>query len=346
MVFEVLSGSSHCSLSNPIETGWLEKINHESQKRKIILVGEGITSSEYGAILSRAGITFIVITASQFLKNRLCYDNEIGGGNPFFIFAAPSRLIDLYKHAAELGLLPKQDFFSHFDALRNRMVIDLRGGSIKKNSLITVIDTALSLPTLGGIDVFAIDMERLEEIESFIEENTKILHSKAILFPNIGGKLGVSRLIAYDTVEINITHMQGFEDGFDLFFKSLQSEVEKNEKSYLMVNEEVFKKYCSLPSSRIYCDSSHAWYFDEMLLALESGSVVSTPKIKCGKTNMCLSRRMFPVLDENLLLKKCSLYDRLGKTGYPIFDIQSDGFIAERKALCERCIKFNIHRIG
>lgn len=343
----VLSGSRHCILSNPIDLGWLEQIGREAQGRRIILVGEGVTSLEYVSILDRAHIPFSRISTHQFLAVCSWEGGEEGSGKPFFLFAAPSRLIEVSTRACALGFLPGEDYFTHFDALRNRMVIDLReGGGCDANKFVSALGIGLSLPTLGGIDVLASNVTILENICSVIADRLKALHTKAVFFPYRGEQVRISGLSGFDAIEINTTHLQGQEDACEYLFETLLAEVETNKKAYLMVTEDMLKKYGTSPSGRVYHDSSHEWYFDAMLLALESGSRLPFLNIKIGKANKCLSRRMFPVLDEKLMLKKCSLYDELGRTSYSIYDIQSDEFVMERKALCERCIRFKLHRIA
>ena len=123
------------------------------------------------------------------------------------------------------------------------------------------------------------------------------------------------------------------------------SEVEQNQKAYLMVTEDILKKYGATKSNRVYLDLTHDWYFDTTLLAFESNNFLPSAKVKIGKTNNCLSRRMFPALGKDLMLKKCSLYDELGKSSYFISDINNNKYIKERSTLCERCIKYGLHRI-
>lgn len=347
MVSVVLSGSRHCNLSNPIDSGWLEHIGREARERRIILVGEGVTSLEYVSILDRARIPFSRISTHQFLSECSWEAGEEGGGKPFFLLAVPSRFIEVSTHARALSFLPGEDYFSHFDALRNRMVIDLRGGrACDENKFVSALKTGLTLPTLGGIDILASNVATLANIYSVIADQLKALHSKVVLFPCLGEQVRISGLSGFDAIEINTTHLQGQEDACKYVFETLLAEVETSEKAYLMVANSILEKYGTCPSRRVYQDSSHERYFDATLLALESGSKFPFPNIKIGKSNKCLSRRMFPVFDEKLMLKKCSLYDELGKTDYSISDIQSDGFIMERKALCERCIKFKLHRIA
>lgn len=345
-MFAVLSGSKHCPLSIPFELGWLDRTAQEAQNREVLLVGEGVTSLEYASILERSQIPFVQVSTRQFLAE-FCYEN--GGrinGMPFVLFAAPSRLLELTAFARTQGLRPIDDYLSHFDALRNRMVIDLRGGGADVEKLVFALKFALFLPTLGGIDVMASSISVLQEISPMIAVEAKALHTKAIFFPTIEGSVQISGLAGFDAVEINTTHLSGVEENFRSLFENLLVEVNANEKAYLMVTEEMIEKYVVFEFDRVYKDSSHSWYFDEMLLALESGDSFSLPCVLIGKTNNCLSRRMFPVLDERLMLKKCSLYDGLGKTPYPISEMHLDGFISERNALCDRCTKFKLHRIA
>jgi hypothetical protein len=288
-VFEVLSDFNYCPVSNPVELDWLKKIDQLAEKRKIIVVGDGVTSQEYSFILNRANIDFTRIETNQFLKHPSWKNHLEGGGNPFFLFATPSRVAEVKDHAIALGFTPRRDFITHFDALRNRMVIDLRGGvGIAEDQIASVLESALSLQTLGGVDILTLNLEGLEEIGVGFLRFTKLLHTKVILFPKFGDDIHISRQTGFDAIEINITHIDENNENFEYFYNHLLIEINQNEKSYLMVTEGIFEKFAANESSRVYLDFSHDWYFDGTLMAFESRNFHIPEKLNDRK-----SKQMF-----------------------------------------------------
>lgn len=346
MVSGVLSDFRHLNLSNPIESAWLSKLKLEAQTRKIILIGDGITAHEYRSILERAGVHTVAISVKKFLS-KVDWKSDLNcSTRPFLLIASPAKLPELSEHAATLGFIPETDFFSHFHALRNRMVVDLRSGSSdNSDDLNLALDTALSIPTLGGIDFLATNTPILEEVFAVAAEKITALHSKAVIFLQPDQRVQTSGLKGFNSVEINATHFIEEQEYYESFFSTFLANLEVSENTYFLVTEYLFKKYSCLSSARMYIDLQHAWYLDEILTGLERGINEHPHTIKGGSSNKCLSRRMFPALDENFKLKKCSLYDTLGRTHYLISDLENEGFVQERSELCLRCAKFKLHRL-
>jgi hypothetical protein len=333
-----------CKLSRPFEVEWIDILKKKIANSKLILVGNGVTAYEFTVIFKKNKLNFEQITSQDFfddIKNNLISKNN----KNFYLFASPSLINELKSSANAVMLKSKEDYFSYKQVIRNRFILDLREPTISfdLNELERVFQYISKIPTIAGIDILSTNSILVSKIEPVLKIYKSTLHIKIILFPINETQIDTALLKSAETIELNCASVNFDEKKDQNFIKKLRETLRLDKRVVLLANGRLKAIADECNWGAVYHEKKHPKYFDELLINLETGSYVDNIEFKEG--DMCLSRRMFPIFDEKLRLKTCSLYGDMAKTNHKMNDLEINDFMEKREKLCTRCINKKIHRM-
>jgi hypothetical protein len=344
MARDTLGESSFLYQSAPICNDWLEQLK-DVRAAELILVGSGVTALEYEAIFRRAKVKYAKITPEEFLLHGIgACQKGAQFQRSLFLFAAPALHRQLLATAELRGLINESQFITFHQALRNRLVVDLRRElQLHERTFLETLANAAKLPTLGGVDIMCDSLNLLAAVDFCLTEFPVDLHMKAIFYPdNIDAEKIALETI--ENVEVNLS------SGYELLslrnvISTLVRKIRHEKKLYFLVPEEHQTELSSLTGFPVYADSPHEKFYDETLLAFEASESKRFLEQRTDLEKKCKSRRMYPVLDSKFKLKTCYLYDSLATTDYKYEDLSTAEFISARNDLCRRCIGAGLHRL-
>ncbi len=332
------------NISKPFEFEWIDNFKKKIRESKLILVGSGITANEYIVLFKKNKIAFEQITAKNFIDN--INNNKIKRNNKiFYLFATPSMLHVLKNNANAVGLQHGIDYYSYNNTIRNRLIVDLRtpNAHFENGELVRVLNLISKIPTMAGIDILSSDSMSVANIEQVLAKFRDIFNIKVIIFPLDSRNLDIAHLKSAHIIELNCSTLNFDQRKDSEFVKKLRNILKLDKRVLLLASKELKEVADKYGWEAVYYEKKHPKYYDQLLIALENGTATENIEFKFG--DKCLSRRMYPIIDERLRLKTCSLYGNLGKTNHSIEDLEKQEFIKKREILCKRCSDKNLHRM-
>lgn len=333
-----------CELSRPFEFEWVNKFKKKIQDNKLILVGNGITADEFSVVFKKNKLNFEQITPQKFLEFiKIDLINQNCGN--FYLFASPSMANELRGSANAVGLVSGVDYFSYTQTIRNRFIVDLRVPYplIDLGGLTRAFHFISKIPTMAGVDIMSADSRSVADIESVLKLFRNTLHIKVILFPLNESHIDTSILKSAEVIELNCSAINIEEKKAAELLKKLKYTLKVDRRVLLLASARLKAVADEGNWGAVFYEKNHPKYYDQLLMKLESGSTIDGIEFKMG--DMCLSRRMFPVIDKRLKLKTCSLYGEIAMTDHAIDSLDARDFIGNREALCKRCINKKLHRM-
>lgn len=342
----MLSGYELCEFSNPFDIKWVIALKSRLLDRKLVIVGSGITADEYNKLLTANNFACTLITVNDF-KNLVCRENAVEHTKPLFIFASPTSGLVLNDIAKEAGLLPETDYFSYHQLIRNRAVIDLRSvtGQVNQIAFVKALNTICKINTMAGIDILVRTTSILPAVDACLKVFKSRLHIKYVLYPSVEDVRINERGFHHHVMEINYTNTKISYGTSEDFLSSLEGYLREDPKAYVLMTREQVDMLGLSNHHRIFLDAYHPEYYDALLSDFETNAfdLEACYEFKPGK--LCLSRRMFPVIDGDFKLKTCSLYEGMSRTDFSIEDLYNVSFIKLRQQLCVRCNASKLHRL-
>ncbi len=323
--------SEFLSFSSPIEEGWLTKIKGVP---KIYIIGDGVTAQEYSHIIRKLGEPFECVSSKEAIVDPL----SLSGG--YMIVACHQERKNVVNALGSAKFIRGEHFETFFRLLRNRAVFDFRGDfDFSEADWLEVISYIKSFPTLGGIDI-VIDTNDVVRLPVAIGKSLRKLASDfhVKLSINFDGQFDIHTLRGLDVDLVELLVRGKGRKYFD------PSAFDKLCKEALFRHAHVVYIECNNPvvGENFSSDrqEKHPPYYDAML----TGHDLEQMALKDSDNRFCLSRRMFPIFDEKLNLKLCSLYDSVARTNISCLDSKSRDYIVLRNTLCTECKQVGLYR--
>jgi hypothetical protein len=329
-VVEELSDCDFLEFSKPIDDNWIFELKNHS---KIYIIGQGVTAIEYAHILSNYGMVFECLDPEVVIKN----PNDLCNG--YSIVACHHHFKTVINALEDASLLRGKDYNTFYNLLRNRAVFDFREDILcDKNDFIQVVASLKSMVTVGGIDIF-INASNFEyfnsEFGELLKDFTQFFHIKVSIEIDCIPNFESYHSFYVDLIEIIVrSHYRSFFDA-DAFHNLNQIAQFKN--AHVIYIDCIDEKRESFSSER---QIGHPKYYDETILNHKNNTFMSDTL----NNSHCLSRRMFPIFDNKVNLKLCSLFNSLALTSFTWKEGFSSEYIRKRNTLCLSCKNAGIYR--
>lgn len=325
------SVSEFLPFSAPVEEVWLRKV---IDAPKVYIIGEGVTAQEYSHILRRLRCQFESVPPMQAID----YPASLSDG--YKIIACYKERESVTRALEAARFIRGEHFETFFLLLRNRAVFDFRGHfDFSEAAWLEAISYLKNFPTLGGVDIF-VDHDGVARLYAAIGAFLKTLRRDFHVKLSIDVEGQFDRHVA-GRFEVDLIELLVREKGRACFDPDAFDNVCKN-GSFRQAH--VVYIACGEPAAGENFSSErqqhHPPYYDEMLLVDSTGPAVS----KRNGSGFCLSRRMYPVFDERLHLKLCSLYDSAARTAISCLDYKAENYAERRNALCLKCRQAGLYR--
>lgn len=332
---EKLLDCNFLEFSTPINNDWVIKLQDYS---KVYIIGNGVTAVEYSHILNNFNILF------EFVEPKIVFDNIDYLRNGYSIVACYHDFKKIISILDSYGFVRGKNYDTFYVLLRNRAVFDFRKGrKLDSDNFKSVVKSLRYFKTVAGIDVFinASDIYLFDELVIEVLKNARAyFHVKVSIELDCKLDVGLYNCFYSDLIEVIVR-----KDCYNLFnheeFDLLCTEQHNFKQAHVIYIDCDKIKGDNFSSDQ---QINHPQYYDEHLLI---SSEIDGELYQINRDNelYCLSRRMFPVFDERLNLKLCSLFDSVARTELCLDAVFSCNYINKRNKLCELCRDRDVYRI-